>query len=129
MMYGIYINCTRAPFIALILLCLKRNETRTRDVFRAIIGERVALIQSGKNGRPAVVRGYVTIGAPRRVSYDDTRARKAAYILGTPYDIKPGGYKVFYPMINPRRCKPYALPADHVNHGRSYCEFTRPAGK
>ena len=122
-MYGIYINCDHDPFIALILLRMKRDETRPRDVFKTILGERVALIESGKNGKPAMIRGYATIGTPRRVSYDDTRARKAAHIMGTPYDITPGGYKVFYPMINPRRCKPYPLPADHVNHGRSYTEF------
>ena len=128
-MYGIYFNCKHDPFIALILLRLKRDETRTRNTFRAIIGERVALIESGKNGRPAIIRGYATIGTPRRVSYDNTRARKSARILGTQYDIKPGSTKIFYPMINPRSCKPYVLPADHTNHGRSYCEFSRPAGK
>lgn len=127
MIPGIFINCTRAPFIALILLHLKRDETRTRDMLGALAGRRVALIETG--GPAPIVRGYATIGPARRVSYDDTRARDAAYIMGTPYDIKPDGTKVFYRLTNVRPCRPYALPADHVNHGRAWTEFNPPRGK
>lgn len=124
-MYGLFINCKAAPFIAEILARLKRDETRTRDMLRAIIGQRVALIETGTGPAP-IIRGYATIGTPRRVSFDDIDARRTARILGTSYDIQPGGTKVFYPLLRVRPCKPYPLPTEHTNHGRSYTEFSRP---
>ena len=124
-MTGVYINCRLIPFIMLILAGVKHHETRTRDVFKALYGQRVALIETGRGPVP-MVRGYATIGRPRRVPYSDTDAREAAQILGTPYDIQPGAEKVFYPLVRVRRCRPYPLLADHVNHGRSYCTFTKP---
>ena len=124
-MNGIYINCQDLPFIAWILAGLKRDETRTRDMLRAIIGQRVALIETGTCPVP-MIRGYATIGTPRRVSFDDIDARRAAQILGTPYDIKPGSAKVFYPLLHVRPCKPHPLPTEHTNHGRSYTEFNWP---
>lgn len=126
-MFGLFINCSGAPFVADILARLKRDETRPRNVFRSIMGERVALIETGTGPVP-IVRGYATLASARRVSFDDVAARAAARILGTPYDVPPGGTKVFYRLTRVRPCRPYPLPP-HINHGQSWTEFTRPRAK
>ena len=121
-MPGIYINCSILPFITWILAGRKRYETRTRNMLRALVGQRVALIETG-NG-PAMVRGYATICAPEYVPYDHVQARQRAKILGTPYDIPEGGRKVFYYLTDIKKCTPYPVPADRINHGRAWTEFT-----
>lgn len=123
-MYGIYINCSRAPFVSLILARVKSYETRPRDMLRALIGERVAIIETGRG--PATIKGYATITRAETVGYSNARARKAAQIIGTPYDVRPGGKKVFYSLTDVEAVAPYPVPADHVNHGRSYTEFSPP---
>lgn len=120
MMYA-YINCSKHPFIGLIVGRLKTWETRNRDTLHALIGKRVGLIETG-NGCPTV-RATATVKSSTVVSYDDVAMRAAAHILGTPYDIKPGQTKVFYKLTNVRAVKPRQIPANRINHGRSYTEF------
>ena len=120
-MYGIYINCKARPFVDYILVGAKPDETRSRNVFARIVGERVAIIETGKGC--AAIRGYATIESCRTVFYDDVDARKSAKIFGTPYDIKPGAKKIFYRLSDVVQCKPYPVPCEKVNHGRSYTEF------
>ena len=124
-MFGIYINCKAEPFISDILSRRKPEETRPYDTLHAVTGKRVALIETG-TGPVGIIRGYATITGSRVVSYDDISARKSACIYGTLYDIKPGETKVFYKLNRVRPCKPYPLPENHVNHGRSFTEFNRP---
>lgn len=124
-MSGIYINCRVYPFIAWILSGVKLYETRTRNTLRALIGQRVALIETG-TGHAPTVRGYATIASAERIEHSDTEARKAARILGTSYDIRPGGAKVFYKLEDVQPCTPYPVPADRVNHGRSWTTYTEP---
>ena len=122
-MNGIYINCRAYPFITWILSGAKLYETRTRNTLRALVGQRVALIETG-TGRAPTVRGYATITGAERVEYSDTQARKAARILGTTYDILPGRAKIFYRLTDVQLCAPYPVPADRVNHGRAWTTYT-----
>lgn len=124
-MNGMYINCRAWPFIAWILSGAKLYETRTRNTLRALVGQRVALIETG-TGHTPTVRGYATIASAERVEYSDTEARKAARILGTSYDIRPDGAKVFYLLADVQPCTPYPVPADRVNHGRAWTTYTEP---
>lgn len=124
-MFGIFINCKEAPFVNDILSRCKLEETRPYDVLRAVVGKRVALIETGTSP-VGIIHGYATITGSRIVSYDDIPARKSACIYGTPYDIMPGETKVFYKLSRVRPCKPYPLPENHINHGRSFTEFSRP---
>ena len=120
-MYGMFVNCRKAPFVSLMLDKCKRDETRSRNTLKPLIGQRVALIETGTRKRP-FIRGYATITGAVQVSYDDTAARKAAGIYNTPYDIKPGVFKWFYRLADVEGTTPYSLP-EHVNHGRAYTEF------
>ena len=120
-MYGIYINCKDIPFIDYILIGAKLYETSSRNVLGRLLGERVALIETG-NGR-AIIRGYATIDFYKIIYHDDADARKSAMIFGNHYDIPDGGKKVFYHLKDVTSCKPYTLPDERINHGRSFTEF------
>lgn len=121
-MLGVYINCKGTPFIDLILAGRKTYETRTRDVLRSLIGQRVALIQTG-TGRPTV-RAYATITRSVTVASSDAAMRQAACIMGTAYDIAPDGKKVFYQLENVKPVEPFQPVISGKNHGRSFCEIS-----
>ena len=123
-MYGIYINCNHAQFIDLILSGAKPYETRKRNMLRNLIGKRVALIETGKG--PAMIRGFATISSAERINFDNIDARKSARIFRTAYDIQPDGAKWFYKLSDVQNVDPFHSPADRVNHGRSWTEFTLP---
>lgn len=117
--YGIYVNCARFPFIVWILSGLKPYETRTRNTLRALISQRVFLIETG-NGRPMITGSAIITGA-ELVPYADRRKRNRAQITGTPYDVKPGGAKWFYRLADVQPLPaPIPLPATRENHGRSW---------
>lgn len=124
-MNGIYINCRLYPFIAWILSGAKLYETRTRNTLRALVGQRVALIETG-TGHTPTVKGYATITGAERVEYSNTQARKAARILETSYDIRPDRAKIFYRLADVQPCTPYPVPSDRVNHGRAWTTYTTP---
>jgi len=121
-MRGIYINCKERDFIDMILKGNKAHETRARNTLKNVIGERVAIIETGTRKKP-YVRGYATITKAVKVEYGNIAARKAAGIYKTSYDIKKGGYKWFYTLENVAIIRPYELPKERVNHGRSYTTF------
>lgn len=121
-MYGIYINCSRNPFIDWILSGSKAHETRSRDVLAPLVGKKVYLIETGTASVP-LVRAVADVVSSARVPFSDVAAREAAGIMGTAYDIKPGSSKVFYRLANVRRIDPFFAPVSRANHGRSYTEF------
>ena len=62
-MYGIYVNengCT--PYAELIVKGIKTIETRSRDMLKPLVGERVAIVRTHRNKKPMVI-GYATISA------------------------------------------------------------------
>ena len=121
-MYGIYINCHLFPFVAWILSGRKAYETRGRNMLRALIGQRVALIETGKSPAP-MVRGFATIASAEQIDYSNITARKAARILGTSFDILPGGTKWFYKLTDIQTVEPLPVPDARINHGRAWTEF------
>lgn len=123
-MYGIYINCSHAQFIDWILSSAKPYETRKRNTLRNLIGKRIALIETGKG--PAMIRGFATISGVERISFDNIDARKSARIFRTAYDIQPDGAKWFFKLSDVQKVDPFPAPADRVNHGRAWTEFTLP---
>lgn len=120
--YAVYINCRLIPFLDLILSGMKAYETRSRDMLRSLVGQRVYLIETGTGPVP-MVRASAVIASSRVVSFSDVAARQAACIAGTPYDIRPDGTKVFYRLEDVQPVAPFPVPACRINHGRSYTEF------
>ena len=49
----VFINCSRIPFIDLIMARRKTMETRSRDTLRALVGQRVYLAETGHR-RPVI---------------------------------------------------------------------------
>lgn len=126
MAIGIYINCKKSPFIDYILADIKLDETRSKNVFKALEGKKVYLLETGTCSVP-IAKGTAIIESVRKVDYSDITARQEACIYGTDYDIKPGQSKYFYRLANVSPLMHYFIvPADRINHGRSYTEFTAP---
>lgn len=121
-MYAVYINCRLIPFLDLILSGMKAYETRSRDMLRSLVGQRVYLVETGTGPVP-MVRASAVIASARSVPFSDVVARRSACIAGTSYDIKPGGTKVFYRLMDVQPVAPFPVPACRINHGRSYTEF------
>jgi len=119
-MTGIYIHdSAKAPYTELILAGVKLYETRNRDTLRKVVGERVAIVRTGR-GKAQVV-GFVTVGEPLvvedRSSWDAMRD-VTKVPAGDAYDFK--GCKYLYLMIDP---EPVAEPLTVVYTGnRVLCE-------
>lgn len=121
-MYGVYINCSRYPFIEQILALVKPYETRTRNMLKDLCGMYVYLVETGKRSVP-MVKGIAKIESFSSVPFEDVGMREAAKILGTDFDIKPSKQKVFYKLTDVKAVEPFPVPESRINHGRSYTEF------
>jgi len=130
-MLGIFVNCANYPYAALIAAGIKTIETRTRNTLKALDGQRVAIIETGRG--PAKIVGYATIsGYSFCNSYFYEMLRDETKIpVGDKYDKFgsrdgiPG--KWFYYLENAEQCDSYELPEDGtIRHGRSWCQFFAP---
>lgn len=120
----VFINCSRFPFISLILAGLKLYETRTRNTLQALVGQRVYLAETGR-GRPVVRASAVITEAFPVYSYNTYRKlRKAARITpGSKYDWKRGTkIKWFYELSDVQPVDPF-IPPEGVRHGRVWMEL------
>lgn len=102
---------------------LKPIETRSRNMLRALVGERVAVVRT-RRGKAPVVIGYVTIYRADFCPADTFGAYRDLTLIpeGSAYDCKGRG-KWFYFLSNANPCDPFPLPENAVRHGRSWCEF------
>ena len=123
-MYGIFVNENGCIHYAdLIVGGYKTIETRNRNMLKALVGKRVAIVRTRRGKNPLVV-GYADItgscfcNASKFEEYRDM----TCIPQGSMYDVHGKG-KWFYRMANAEKCDPYPLPADAVRHGRSWCEF------
>ena len=122
----VFINCSRFPFLDLIIDEYKLDETRTRNTLRAVVGKRVLLAETG-HGRPPLVRASAVIGAPvvirSREEWDRLRSRHRVP-AGSAYDWTPSTtVKYLYPITGVVACRPFT-PAEGVRHGRVWMETT-----
>lgn len=101
----------------------KKAETRTRDMLKRLVGQRVAVIRTRRGKNPEVV-GFVTITRKEFVKKEDFAGLFNLHLVppGSGRDCTRSG-KWFYYLEDPEPCDPYPLPADAVRHGRSWCEF------
>lgn len=120
----VYINCSSAPFIRQIMRRVKIDETRSRDMLRAVTGRPVYLAESG-NG-PAMVRCMATIQPGRRIDslrlWRSLRSRHRVPV-GDTYDWKPGTRcRWAYEITDVVPVPPFPVP-DGVMHGRVWREY------
>ena len=124
-MYGIFV---KGPFFPdFIIDGNKTIETRSRDMLKRLVGQRVAVIETGvfKEG-PRVV-GYVTItGKWHCPAAEFDNYFYQHWVLNDDKFYTDSRGKWMYELADPERLPycGYKLPADAIRHGRSWCEFT-----
>lgn len=121
----VFINCSRYPFLSRIMYRTKRYETRTRNMLRALIGQRVILAETGRRGRP-VARCMATINEPivARSRSEWNLYRVAAGIEpDSQYDWQNSTKaKYLYPLTDVEPLHPFPVP-EGVRHGRVWMEY------
>ena len=124
-MFGIFVNESGGvAYAAAIVSGYKTIETRSRNMLRRLVGERVAVIKT-RNGKKPLIVGYVDIVAASWCSKESFRQYENFHLVpsGSRYDADKRG-KWFYHLENPERLeKPIPIPDGAIYHGRSYCEF------
>lgn len=126
-MYGIYVQSTRAiDYATSLVKGYKRIETRTRDVFKNMDKrEPVAIIRTGRGRKPEIV-GFVLLMPGYHCPAERFQDFNSYHLVppGSKYDTDERG-KWFYEVYDPVALEtPIELPKEHINHGRSYTEFT-----
>jgi len=120
----VFINCRLFPFVDMILRLTKLYETRTRNMLRSLIGQRVILAETG-HGAP-LARCMVTIGDPLVArSRDAWNACKKWTGIddGSPYDWQDETkVKYMYPLYDIQRIEPFRVP-EGIRHGRVWMEY------
>ena len=132
-MKAIFVHETAGePYAYWMVYGFKTEETRTKNTLLPCVGENVAVVSTRSGRKPEIVgfveiTGYSFCPASLFEMYrEDTmipynsKYNKFGYRNG-----KPG--KWFYHIEFPRPCKPFPLPENAIRHGRSWCEFERPA--
>ena len=123
-MFAIYVRSTRAIRYAIALTHgYKAMETRTRNVLKRLIGQRVAVIETGR-GKAAIV-GYLNIDSCDYIEKERFDKMHMFHCVpsGSKYDCKKGSGKYCYWVSDPVPCDPFPVPENAIKHGRSYCEF------
>ena len=122
-MKAVFINGKRIPYPAWIVQRWKTIETRQRNMLSAMVGERVAIAETGRNKKPVII-GYVDIVSCKFCPAEefDKYRRETMIPAGSEFDVKGKG-KYLYFLANAEPCEPYLLPDNAIRHGRSWCEF------
>jgi hypothetical protein len=120
-MKGIFVNENEAPFANWIVQGWKTIETRSRNMLKPLVGERVAIVRTKRGEKPVVI-GVVKITDSFR---DDVRFFREDTMIpvGSKYDT---GMRWMYVLEDPAPISPdswYPLPENAVRHGRSWCEW------
>ena len=124
MLYGIYINEDKLPFVDWILAGTKLWETRNRNMLGKLIGREVLIIATSKKHKP-MIKGIATISEARHVTPEEYELYRGGTCVpkGSTYDCGEKGkwlYRMTNPVAFPLRIP---LPDDIIRHGRSYCEL------
>lgn len=126
----VYINCHSVPFVRLIMGRTKLDETRTRDMLRAVVGRPVYVAETG-NG-PATVRCMVTFLPGREITSarDWKRNRNRHRVpVGSKYDWRAETRKKWaYEIADVIPVEPFT-PPEGVRHGRVWMEYDETKGR
>lgn len=121
----VFINCRRHPFLDQIISGRKSFETRTRDMLRSLVGQRVLLAETGR-GRP-VVRCSALIEyscvARSRAAWETVR-NACCIPEGSVYDWQPDTkIKHLYWITDVVPVPVPFTPPEGVRHGRVWMEY------
>lgn len=123
-MKGIFVNDDGSvKYATEIVNARKPVETRTKNMLAALVGERAAIVKTGRGCKPTVIGFTDVVSATLRSGEWLDQNRDLTLIpKGSKYDAD-GRAKWCYLLENAVACDPYPLPGSTVRHGRSWCEF------
>lgn len=122
-MKAVFINeCGPLRYASRIADGEKLIETRTRDMLKALVGERVAIVRTGRGASQVI--GYVRIVSKVFVWRRFFQTLYPLHLVpaGSQFDCTGAG-KWCYMLEGAEACEPYPVPADAVRHGRVWCEW------
>lgn len=118
------INSASAPFMADIGDLLKRLETRSRNMLRSLVGQRVILAETRQGGYLAMYTVVIRSARPvrSREEWDDLRPLHRVPV-GNPFDWQEGDrVRWVYELSGLRRLQPFLVPEGR-RHGRTWMEY------
>lgn len=124
-MIGIFVNCDEVDYADAIVHGNKFIETRSKDMLKDCVHNRVAIIRTRRGETPTIVgHAFITWKIFLPADYLDTIRNITHIPRGSKHDCKGTVKgKWCYHMENRTPCYPYPLPDNAVRHGRSWCEF------
>ena len=123
-MKGIFVNADGpVDYAEAIVSGRKIIETRSRDMLKNLVHERVAIVRTRRGKKPEVV-GHAFIMGKMFLSADTLEIDRNFTLIpkGSKYDCTGKG-KWGYFLEDATPCYPYPLPDNAVRHGLSWCEF------
>ena len=123
-MKGMFVNSDGIKYAEAIVGRFKTIETRNRNTLGPLVGERVAVVRTGRGKCPMVI-GDVFVVSAQPMGRDGFEIYRDWTLIppGSKYDCPEGGKKWMYFLAQAEACEPYPLPANAVRHGRSWCEW------
>jgi hypothetical protein len=125
MIPAVFINCDVIPFLDRIIALDKPIETRTRNMLRSLVHQRVLLTETHR-GRKPLCRARATIGTPMAVRSREEweHWREIACIpANSKYDWQDNTrVKWLYPIYDVVEIEPFT-PPEGVRHGRVWMEY------
>lgn len=126
---ALFVNCSKHPFIDLMMTHRKPFETRTRNTLKSLLdsflGEQILLAETG-NGAPlakATARIDYYIAVYTREEWEKYRDQ-VQIPAGSKYDWKPETkVKWLYHLTDVRPIEPFRLPQSCRRHGRVWAEY------
>ena len=120
---AIFVNNRDVPYADLIAAGKKLYETRSRNMLRALIGRRVAVVRTGC-GSPEII-GFVNIDGADYFAHDSFENIRDLTMIpkNSKYD-DGGNGKWCYKLSAAHALEtPIPLPKNIIRHGRSWCEI------
>ena len=121
----LFINCSSAPFLDKIMNRQKIFETRSRNMLRSLVGQRVLLAETGK-GKPPIVRCSVIIrsGFPVESFHEWDMFRDYTQVrTDSPFEWSDTTKrKWLYELSDIRPVSPFT-PSEGLRHGRVWMEY------
>lgn len=118
-----FVNESGIKYASAIVGGYKLAETRSRRMLSALVGERVAVVRTGKR-KLAEIIGYCTVTGETFCPSAQFGQLRDIHLVppGSRYDADKRG-KWLYWLADAEPCKPYPVPVDAVRHGRSWLEI------
>ena len=124
-MYGIFVNEDGGIHYAdAIVRGYKPVETRSRNMLRSLVGQRVAIVRTRRGKQPTIIGEADIVSASfQSAQWLDEHRDETLIPPGSKHDCKGKG-KWCYTLVNAVRYElPVPLPKAAIRHGRSFCEF------